>query len=160
LPATAITAATRYFRPGLTAVVFAPAVANKAAPTRAEINAGTDLSRDVQATDGFSTTANFLDAPDLVSSFVSKVAGTLEAGDSSITMYQSSNSVDARSLMPRGTTGFILWFDESDTPGRKADTFPITVASVSKQRDIAAIAVIQFAFAISSAPAVDWTVPA
>src|SRR5215217_2985607 len=157
MPATAITAATRFFRPGITAVVYAPAVANKAAPTRAEINAGTDLSRDVQSVDGWATTANFLDAPDLVSSFVSKVAGTLEAGDSSITMYQSSNSVDARSLLARGVTGFILWFDESDTPGRKADTFPITVASLGKNRDIGEIATITAAFAITSAPAVDWT---
>lgn len=160
MPAGAITAATRFFRPGITAVVFAPAVANKAAPTRTEINNGTDLSRDVQSIDGWAPTANFLDAPDLVSSFVSKVAGTLSVDDSSITMYQSSNSVDVRSLLPRGTSGFILFFDESDTPGRKADTYPITVASVSKNRDIGEVASLTVAFAITSAPAENWTVPA
>jgi hypothetical protein len=160
VPATAIPAAVRYFRPGITAVVYAPSVVNKASPTRAEINAGTDLSRDIQAVEGWSTSANFLDAPDLVSSFVSKVAGTLEAGDSSLTMYQSSNSTDVRAVLPRGTNGFILWFDESDTPTRKADTFPVTVASVAKNRDIGEIASITVSFAITSAPATDWTVPA
>lgn len=160
MPATPITAAVRYFRPGITAVVFAPAVVNKAAPTRAEINAGTDLSRDVNSIEGWAPTANFLDAPDLVSSFVSKVAGTLEVGDSSLTMYQSSNSTDVRTLLPRGTTGFILWFDEGDISGRKADTYPITVASLSKVRDIGAVATLTISFSVTSAPAENWTVPA
>jgi len=160
VPATPITPAIRYFRPGVTKVVFAATVANKASPTRAEINAGTDLSGDVASSDGFQPASNFLDAPDLNSSFVAKVAGGLEVGDSSLTMYQSSNSVDARSLLPRTTTGFILWFDEGDVAGRKADTFPVTVGSLVKLRDLGEVARLQISFAITSAPAVDWTVPA
>jgi hypothetical protein len=160
VPASAITSSTRYYRPGITQVNFLPAVANKAAPTRAEINAGTNLSPEVSAIDGWQPTSNFLDAPDLVSSFVPKVAGSQEAGDSSLTLYASSNSIDVRSLLPRGTTGFIVMFDESDTPTRKCDVYPVTVGSQSKLRDLGDVAQIQISFAITSAPAENVTIPA
>jgi hypothetical protein len=160
VPATPITPAVRYFRPGTTKVVFAPAVVNKNSPTRAEINAGTDLSGDVAATEGWQPVSNVLDAPDLNSSFVSKVAGGQEVGDSTLTMYQSSNSVDVRSLLPRGTSGFILWFDEGDVSGRKADCFPITVGSLVKLRDLGDVAQLQVSFAVTSVPGENWTVPA
>ena len=51
-------------------------------------------------------------------------------------MYASSNSIDVRALLPRGTSGFILWFDEGDVAGRKADCYPITVGSAAKNRDL------------------------
>jgi hypothetical protein len=160
VPAGAITASTRYYRPGLTQVNYTPTIANKAAPTRAEINAGTNLSPETNAIDGWQPQSNFLDAPDLVSAFVPKVAGSVEAGDSSLTLYASSNSVDVRSLLPRGTVGFILMLDESDTAGRKMDVYPVTVGSQAKIRDIGDVAKIQINFAITSAPAENVTIPA
>jgi hypothetical protein len=160
VPAGAITASTRYYRPGLTQVNYTPAIANKAAPTRAEINAGTNLSPETNAIDGWQPQSNFLDAPDLVSAFVPKVAGSVEAGDSSLTLYASSNSVDVRTLLPRGTVGFILMLDESDTAGRKMDVYPVTVGSQAKIRDIGDVAKIQINFAITSAPAENVTIPA
>jgi hypothetical protein len=160
VPAGAITASTRYYRPGITQVNYTPAIANKAAPTRAEINAGTNLSPETNAIDGWQPQSNFLDAPDLVSAFVPKVAGSVEAGDSSLTLYASSNSVDVRSLLPRGTVGFILMLDESDTAGRKMDVYPVTVGSQAKIRDIGDVAKIQINFAITSAPAENVTIPA
>jgi hypothetical protein len=160
VPASNITASTRYYRPGLTQVNFAPAVANKAAPTRAEINAGTNLSPEVSAIDGWQQTSNFIDAPDLVSSFVPKVAGGVEAGDSSLTLYSSSNSIDVRSLLPRGTVGFIIMLDESDTAGRRMDVYPVTVGSQAKLRDLGEVAQIQISFAITSSPAENVTIPA
>ena len=160
MPASNITASTRYYRPGITQVSYVPTIANKAAPTRAELNAGTNLSPEVNAIDGWQPTSNFIDAPDLVSAFVPKVAGSVEAGDSSLTLYASSNSTDVRSLLPRGTVGFIVMFDESDTPTRKMDVFPVTVGSQAKVRDIGDVAKITINFAITSAPAENVTVPA
>jgi hypothetical protein len=159
MPATPITASTRYYRPGLTKVYYCATIANKSAPTAGELNAGTDLSGEITAIDGWQPTANFLDAPDLNSSFVAKVAGGLEVGDSSLTMFASSNSVDVRSLLPRGTTGFLVFLDEGQTTGRKMDVFPITVASAPKLRDLGEVARIQVGFAITSAPAENVTVP-
>lgn len=160
MPAGAISVSVRYYRPGLTQVNFVVAIANKAAPTRAEINAGFNLSTEVNAIDGWQPTSNFIDAPDLVSAFVPKVAGSVEAGDSSLTLYASSNSTDTRTLLPRGTSGFILMLDESDTAGRRMDVYPVTVGSQAKIRDIADVAKIQYNFAITSAPAENVVIPA
>ncbi len=151
-----ITASIRYVRYGLTRVVFAPTVANILSPTRGEINAGTDLSNEVESVNGFQVTSNFIDTPDLASAFTGKRAGRTTADDSSITMYASY----VRALLPRGTTGFILWFDEGDVAGRKFDIYPITVGSIPKDRDIEAAARIIVNVAITRTPTENATVPA
>jgi hypothetical protein len=160
MPASAITPSVRYVRFGLTKVVFAPAVANVLAPTRAEINAGTDLSGEVESVSGFQVTSNFIETPDLATAFTGKLAARTTADDSSITMYASSTSVDVRSLLPRGTTGFILWFDEGDVAGKKYDIYPITVGSAPKDRDLEAAARIIINVAITRTPTENATVPA
>lgn len=161
MPASPITASTRYARFGVTKVYFCSAIANKSAPTRAELNAGTDLSNEVAEIDGYQVGSNFIETPDLGSSFTSKITGRTASDDSSLTMYASVNSVDVRSLLPRGTTGFLVWLDEGDVAGRKMDIFPITVGSVPKERtagDEASRLVVNVA--ITSAPAENVTIPA
>ncbi len=160
MPASAITASVRYVRYGITRVVFAPAVANILSPTRAEINAGTDLSGEVAEVSGFDTPVNFVDTPDLLNQFTGKIPGRLSSSDSSITMYASSNSIDVRSLLPRGTTGFLMWFDEGDVAGRKYDIYPITVGSLSKDRSIEDPAKLVVNVAITRTPTENATVPA
>lgn len=160
MPAPPITPSIRYVRFGITTVVFAPTIANINAPLRAEINAGTDLSGETESVSGFQVTSNFIDTPDLKSPFIGKLAARTASDDSSITMYASSNSVDVRGLLPRGTTGFILWFDEGDIAGRKMDVYPITVAAAPKDRDIEAAARIVVNVAITRTPAENVTVPA
>ena len=160
MPATAITASTRYVRFGITRVVFAPAVANILVPTRGEINAGTDLSGEVSEISGFQVNSEFVDTPDLLSAFTGKLAGRTTADDSSITMYASSNSIDVRALLPRGTTGFIMWFDEGDVAGRKYDIYPITVGSIAKNRDLEEPSRIIVNVAVTRTPTENATVPA
>jgi hypothetical protein len=155
-----ITASVRYVRYGITRVVFAPAVANILSPTRAEINAGTDLSNEVESVSGFQVASNFIETPDLASPFIGKLAGRTSSDDSSITMYASSNSIDVRALLPRGTSGFIMWFDEGDVAGRKYDIYPITVGSIPKDRDLEAAARIIVNVAITRTPTENATVPA
>jgi hypothetical protein len=159
MSATNITPTTRFFAPNVTRVVFCTSVAVKTAPTRSEINAGTDLSNEVNATNGWSVGSNLIDAPDLGTLFTSKVAGRTESPDSSLTMYQSLNNVDARSLLPRTTTGFILIMWGGDVTGRKMDVFPVTVSSVAKNLDDNKASDMQINFAITSQPAEDVTIP-
>jgi hypothetical protein len=160
VPASPMTASTRYFRPGLTKVSYLPACAIITAPTRAELNAGTDLSGEVSDNSGWQVTSNFLDVPDLATTFTAKLAGRTSADDSSLTFYASSNSIDVRALLPRGTTGFIVWFDEGDVPAKKMDVYPVTVGSVPKDRSIEDPAHIIVNFAITRVPAENVTVPA
>jgi hypothetical protein len=160
MPAGAITPSVRYVRFGLTRVVYALTVSNYLSPTRGEINAGTDLSGEVAEISGFQVAGEFIDAPDLLSAFTAKLAGRTTADDSSITMYASSNSVDVRTLLPRGTTGYLMWFDEGDTPGRKFDVYPITVGSAAKDRSLEDPARIVINVAVTRTPAENVTVPA
>lgn len=160
MAAPAITASTRYYRPGTTKIYFVPTIANTASPTRAELNAGTDISPEVASVSGWQPSRNFLDAPDLLSAFVPKVAAGLEAGDSSINMYASSNSVDARSLLPMDTVGFIVFLYEGDVAGRKMNVFAVRVGSDAQEVDIGNVAVLVFAFAITKNPDRNVTIPA
>lgn len=160
MPAPPITSSVRYARFGVTKVYFCPTIANIAAPTRAELNAGTDLSGEVESVNGFQVASNFIDTPDLLTEFIGKIIGRTSSDDSSITMYASSNSVDVRGLLPRGTTGFLVWLDEGDVAGRKMDVYPITVGSIPKDRDLEAAARIIVNVAITRKPQENVTIPA
>lgn len=160
MPAPNITASTRFFRPETTSVVYALTVANKAAPSRAEINAGTNLRNEVSEISGFQATSGALDAPDLGSRFTSKVAGRITADDSSITFYESVTGVDVRALLPRDTIGFLLFMPGGDVSGRKMNVFPITVASVATDWSIEEAARLVVSFTITSAPAEAVAIPA
>lgn len=157
----AITASTRYFDVGRTKVYYLPAVSVPASPTRAEMNAGTDLSPEIAEIAGWSVTSNQIATPDFANRYTAQIAGRIESAASSITFYASLTSVDVRALLPRDTTGFILWLDGGDIATHKMDVYPVTVTSVSKMRSAAADAArIQVSFSITAAPSENVTIPA
>lgn len=157
--ATPITATSRYIPPGTTHYYWVATISNYLSPTRAELNAGSDLTAEVQAVSGFATNSDQQDTPDLGSRFVSKIPGRITADDSSITLYASSNSSDARTLMPRDTAGFIVIFPEGDITGQKMDVFPVKVTGVPKSRDVENPATMNFQYAITKVPAENVTIP-
>ncbi|MEV4059728.1 hypothetical protein [Nonomuraea dietziae] len=160
MAATPIAAVQRYYPKGQLKWLYCPSVANKNAITRAEINAGTDLSKQVASYDGWNTTSNFVDTPDVNSRFTGKIPGSIEADESSLTIYLDPSGNDARTLMPRDATGAIVRMDAGDVPGRKCDVFPIQVGSVGKpfEEDSAVQAV--FSFAILEEPGENVIIPA
>jgi hypothetical protein len=135
-------------------------MSNYLAPTRAELNSGTDLTGQVTSVNGFSVTANMVDTPDLGSKFVTQISGRLTAGQSDITLYMSSNSIDARTLLPRGATGNVTVFWEGDVPGNKMSVFPVTVVSQAPDTATDNPGALTFSFAPSRVPAEMLTVPA
>lgn len=160
MAAPAITPETRYFNPATTKIYWCGSISNKSAPSRGELNAGTDLSAAVADVNGWMVTSELIDTPDMGSRFVSKIAGRISADNSSITFYSDRAGVDARTIMPRDATGFIVWLDGGDVAGRKMDVYPCTVSSVGKVRSTgneAARLTIQYA--ITSVPAEDVTIP-
>ena len=52
MPATPLTPTTRYFPPGVRKVYWVPTISNYNAPTRGELNAGTDLSAEIETMNG------------------------------------------------------------------------------------------------------------
>lgn len=158
--ATAITPASRFFRPGVTKAYWVVSISNKLAPTRPELNAGSDLSKDIADIAGWMVSGQKIDTPDLNSTFVSNIPGLTSSDESSITFYAGDNGLDVRSLMPRNTAGYIVWLDGGDVAGRKMDVFPVRVLSVGKQRSMGAEpARLVIQYAVSSEPAEDVTIP-
>lgn len=162
MPPTAITASIRYFRPGTTKVYWVTTMATYTTPTRSEINAGKDLSGEISEINGFQVTSASIDTPDLGTRFASKIPGRISADDSSISFYASSTGfTDARSVLPRDTTGFLVIMDAGDvtTTGRM-DVYPCTVGSVPKMRSLEDPAQVQVQFYITRVPAEDIVIPA
>jgi len=160
MAATPIASVDRYYTKGTLKWYWVPTIADKSAPSRAELNAGTDLTGEVAECDGWAVSSNFVDAPDVNSRFTSKVPGAIEAEDSSLTMYADPSGSDARTLMPRDETGFVVRLGGGDVAGRKMDVFPVTVGALSKPFEMDGTPVVTFQFAITSEPAEDVTIPA
>ncbi len=162
MAATAITPVNRYWPVGTTKWVWVPTIANYlVAVTRAEINAGTDLSGEIADLDGWTVSSNQIDTPDVNSRFRSKIPGPIEAEDSSLTIYADPSGSDVRTLLPRDATGYIVRMDGGDVAGRKMSVFPVKVASQNKLMGTDEEAArIEIAFTITRIPAEDLTIPA
>jgi hypothetical protein len=159
--ATPIASTTRYINPATTKVYFCPSIANKAAPSRSELNAGTDLSGEINAVKGWTTTSDQVETPDMASRFTSKIPGRISADDSSITFYCDVAGADARALLPRDTAGFIVWLDGGDVGARKMDVYPVRVSALGKVRatDAKDAATVEIGFSITAQPAEDVVIP-
>lgn len=157
--ATPIAATSRYIPPGTTRYYWVTTIANYTSPTRAELNAGSDLTAEISAVSGFATSSDQQDTPDLGSRFTGKIPGRITADDSSITMYLSSNSSDVRTLLPRDTAGYVVIFPEGDVAGQKMDVFPAKVTGQPKSRDVENPSTINIQFSITKIPAENVTIP-
>lgn len=158
--ATPIQAATRYYRRGVTRVLWVPTIANKAEPTREELDAGTALEGETGAMSGWQTTSGTVPTAALGSRFTPTVPGEITAADSSLTFWASKDGDDVRSLLTREATGFIVWMDEGDVPGQTMDVYPVQVTSQAKVRELDQAAQIMCQFAITSEPAENVEIPA
>ena len=154
-----ITGSTRYIPEGVTHFYFVSSIANYLSPTRAELNAGTDLTPEVAAAGDWAINGNAVPAPDLATLFDPQISGKTSMGTTTLDMYASSNSVDVRSLLPRATAGYIVKFPEGDVTGRKMDVFPVKVGSQAKPTVLGSPSDITFAFYVTKTPAENVAVP-
>lgn len=154
LPATI----TRFYAVGVTDVLFCPSIANAAAPTFAELDAGTDLSYELSDWSGWTVATAFIDTPTLKSRFVGQLPGKVTAEASSISFYEDRLQVDLRSLMPRDAAGFVVIAD-GGLASAVGDVFPVKVASVAKMRSMDNAAQLKFSFAILSEPSENVVLP-
>lgn len=160
MPTPPIQASERYFRPGVTKVYFVPTLADYNNPTRTEMDAGTDLSPEIASIEGFTVTSGTIDTPDLASRFTSKIPARITADDSALNLYADKTDADVRTLLPRDTTGFVLFLDGGDVPTQLMDVYPVTVASAPKLRDLENAAQIRVQFTITREPAENVAIPA
>jgi hypothetical protein len=155
-----IASADRYINRGTTRVLWVTTIADINAPSRSELNAGTDLANEIQDFDGWLIESESVETPSLGKKFTGSLSGPTSADDSSLTMYADIGGTDARQLMPRDENGFIVWMDGGDVAGRLMDVFPVRVGSAGKSRSMDDPSLLQFNYNITDEPAENVVIPA
>jgi hypothetical protein len=121
----------RFFRRGVSKIKFLPAVANKAAPTRVEITAGTALAVDIVEVRGFSISNSPIATPDLDTQFTKTIQGEDTVEDSGFTFHDQDNSSTIRTALAKGTAGFILLLPYGDVPTKRCEVWPVRSTGVN-----------------------------
>ena len=125
MAATPIAGSLRYIPEGVRHFYYLSAISDITAPTRTELNAGTDLTPEVAGFGNWGLQGNQVDTPDLASRFTTSVPGLVTVDGPTISMYADSTSADVRTLLPRDTAGFIVVLPEGDVAGHTMDVFPV-----------------------------------
>lgn len=160
MPPSQIAAYARYYQPGVTRVYLVTTMANYLSPTRVELDAGVDVTRQIRAIDGFSVEAEQIDTPDMATEFTGKIGGRTAAQDSSLTFYGTKSGTDVRTLQPRSWAGYVVMLDGGDVASYKMDVYPVLVRSAPKQRGDSEAFGIMVQYSITSKPAEDVAIPA
>lgn len=162
MPAEQIGVTEKFVNAGVTRIGFVPVIEDVEAPTRAEIDAGTDLTREITAASGWQVSSSRVTYNPLHSKFTPSIEGRLSVEDSSLTLPQDLEGTDVREILPRGTRGFIVVMHGGDVPDRPMDVWPVAVSSLGKtvSTEGTEVANIVVSFAIVAPPAEDVPVPA
>lgn len=161
MPAAPLTASERYFHRGKTKVYSVTSIADKANPLRAELNAGIDLSDEIQAMAGWMVSGNEIETPDLGTIFTGKIPGATSTDESSITCYADKGGVDVRTVLPRETLTNIVILYGGDVPGGMMDVFETRVRSNGKPVGVGDdAALVEVGFSILREPHENLEIPA
>lgn len=150
----------RFFQPGITVVRDVPTIVNINAPTRAELEAGTNVRKHIRSQEGFSISGTEIETPDYDSTFPSKIGGMDEVPSSSFWCYLARDGVDIRTVWAKGDVTNIVIQYGGDVATNPMDIFPVTVLGVPKQPSTDAAFGAMFQFSITSEPAIDVPTPA
>lgn len=144
---------------GVTKFIAAPSVANLAAPTRAEINAGVHLTN-IVGVSGFQITQSFVDTPDLDSNFTGNVAGEEKPGDSTLTFKDVRGDTTNRDALAKGTSLVIIKMPYGDYAGERCESWPVIVGGVNDQTDMGSYGQFVVSFSIPEPPEQNAVIPA
>jgi len=151
----------RFFRRGVSRTHFLPACANPAAPSRAEINAGTNLTGFVAGIEGFSLNNSPITTPDLSTTFDSQIDGPDATDDSALVFYDDNVSTTVRTALAKGTAGFILLMPYGDVATKRCEVWPVKSTGYNDQWTLdAEAAKARCGFAVTAVPTQNAVVPA
>jgi len=128
----------RFIRPGISKIYFVATIANPAAPTAAEVNAGVNLSATVADVVGFTYQNTPVSVLDWGDNFESKVIGLDVAAQSGLKIYEKRTTNTGRTTLAKNVAGYLVILFSGTagaTPaaGDKGDTWPILSAGVPRE---------------------------
>lgn len=121
-----------FFRRGVSIIRFLPAVAG-ASPTSGEISAGTNLTPSIGGIAGFALTNASIPVPNLQDVFTPQITGEDTVTDSALTFNDDDTSTAIRTLLAKGTAGFILLQPYGATAAKRCEVWPIKVNGFNDQ---------------------------
>jgi len=130
-------------------------IASIAAPTRGELDAGTDLTPQVVAAPGWFIDGSIVQSQSFVGPALNLI-GAQSFADSMLTMRNSRTSTDARTILivqRPALTGYIVKFPQGDVTGYKMDVFSVAVNAAPESDGQLDPATTDFKFAIFDARA-------
>jgi hypothetical protein len=127
-----------YIVSGKAKVVYAPSVANLAAPTSGEITAGTVLNLPgthvnaglIEMT-GFETEQSFVTLSDMGTTTDGKIPGRKTLPDASLKFYDDDASATVRTALAEGSSGFIIRFPYGQSTGKRCEVWPVTIGAIN-----------------------------
>lgn len=159
MPPSQISNYSGFYLPGTTKVYVVTTISNYLSPTRAELDAGLDVTRQVREINGFTYKADTIDRPDYATTFTAQVTGRQKAEDSSLVIYAAQSGVDARQTLVFGYSGYVVLMDGGDTTGYLMDIYPVKITAAPKQRNDSDPLAIMYQFAITRVPAENVAIP-
>lgn len=149
------------WRRGISRIHFVPIIAAQAAPTRAEIAAGTRLFG-IAGIDGLSITDGTIDVPSMDSRTTPKIPGERTLGDASITFNDDTTPPPTRSALARGTSGYLVLMPIGDVATKRCEVWPVTTTGVNDEWDATGATPAKFkvGFAVTGDPEQNAVIPA
>ncbi|MEM9611161.1 MAG: hypothetical protein AAGA99_27390 [Actinomycetota bacterium] len=118
---------------------LATAPSNLAAPTQAEITAGTRLTPSVRAIEGFDLNVADLDTADLSDDFDKTGNGAASAPSSSVTLYRDDDGTAAiLTAMAEDTVGYLVFAYDGLASAKESIIWPVQV-KVHNHRNLQAM---------------------
>jgi len=130
---------------------WVPTIANIAAPSRAEIDAGNDLSGQLIEAPGWSVSSATVQSQSFRGAALN-LTGLQTIAESTLVMRLSRTATDARSILliqSPPLAGYIIVFPEGDVSGYKMDVFSVQVLGAPRSDALGDPAVATFQFAVN-----------
>jgi hypothetical protein len=153
-------AAGDFFRKGTSKAFWVPTIASKAAPTAAEINAGTDMSARVNSITGLEYDNQPLPTENMAESFTATIPGADQVAKTEFFFLENKTTNTLRTTLAKGTSGFLVMFPggtagANPAAADKCDVWPMTVTGKPRQWDLSKAATWKAGFTPTATPAED-----
>lgn len=131
----------KYFRRGVSTAVFVTTIASPAAPTQAEITAGTPLTKAVTAISNFTTSVTRISQPVLAYAVTPEINGSQTFGSAQLTLLEDNGTSDtdsavliaAYTALADGASGYIVLAPGGTAATKKVEVWPVQVGANNRQ---------------------------